>query len=173
MGHLFTLTPSIKGIAQQAITDLISQLGKDCTLIWPPRATPCPDCLPDLIGKKSSNRWRTGGPVWFPDGSICPMCQGKGQLFEEKTKTIKMLCAWSPKDFFLKVPFNIQVPDNQIQTKGFIADMPDVLQARRMRVESAVQPYIHYEFDLKTEPIDPGNIVQGKFWIARWERRPS
>ena len=173
MGNLFTLTPAIKGIAQQAISDLISQLGKDCKLIWPPRAKPCQNCLPDPIGKKSSNRWRTGGPVWFPDGSVCPVCNGVGQLFEEVSKTITMLCAWSPKDWFVKVPFNIQVPDNEIQTKGFIADLPSVLQARRMRLEASVQPLIHYEFDLQGEPIDPGNIVQAKFFVARWRRRPS
>lgn len=169
MAPLFTLTSDIISIAQQAVTDLINNLGKDCTLYYPARPYPCSNCLPGP-GNRPSVRWRTGGPMPFQDGTLCPMCNGKNQLFEEKTEVITMLCAWTPKEWFLKPPPNVRVPDNQIQTKGFIADMPKVLKADSMVVEAAVGPYKHYRFKLSGEPIDPSNIVQGQFFVATWDR---
>lgn len=169
MPPLFTLTTEIISIAQQAVTDLINNLGKDCTLYYPSRSSPCPNCLPGP-GNRPTVRWRTGGPIPFQDGSLCPMCNGKNQLFEDQSEKITMLCAWTPKEWFLKPSSNVRIPDNQIQTKGFIGDLPKVARADSMVVESAIGAYKHYRFKLASEPIDPSNIVQVKFFVATWER---
>lgn len=170
MGNpLFTLSADVIGIAQQAVTDLVNNLGKDCTLYYPPRAMPCTNCVPGP-GNAPSVRWRSGGPTPFPDGSLCPLCNGKNQLFEEITEPIKMLCAWSPKDWYVPAARNVQVPEGRIQTKGFMADLPKVLRAQQMVVESALTPYLKCRFRLAGEPIDPSNIVQGQFFVALWDR---
>ena len=91
MGKLFTLSDDVKKIAQDAIDDLIDQLGKDCLLVYPPLPSACVNCVIDPIGNKSSNHWTSGGPMPFPNGSICPLCDGRGYHFSEITIPIKLL----------------------------------------------------------------------------------
>lgn len=170
MAKLFTLSADVKKIAQDAIDDLIDQLGKDCLLIYPPLPEPCNNCILDPIGNKSSNYWVSGGPIPFPNGGICPSCNGSGYHFTETTKAIKLLIANSPSEWFVKTPSNIQVPDGTIQTKGYVTDLPDVLQSRKLIVQVGLQPIIRYVYDLKGEPIDQGNIVQGRYWVGMWQR---
>lgn len=170
MAKIFSLTDDIKQIAEFAIDDLIDQLGKTCRLIYPPIASPCVNCLFDPIGNKSSNTWTNGGPIPFENGSTCPMCDGSGLHFNSMTKDIKVLVANSPKDFFQKLPAHIQLPDGSIQTKGYMKDLPDVLQTRKMVFQLDIEGLIKYTYELLGEPIDQGNIVQGKYWVANWTR---
>ena len=170
MANIFTLDSSIVTIASQAIDDLINQLGKACLLLYPPRAQACNNCIPDPVGRKSSNHWLSGGPMQFPDGSMCPLCNGVGQLMQQHTETITLLCAWEPSKFFVKLPASVQLPAGSIQTKGFMVDLPRVLKARSVIIETLIQPIQRYRFDLVGEPVDPGNIVQGRYFVANWKR---
>lgn len=170
MGKLFTLSDDVKSIAQDAIDDLIDQLGKDCLLVYPHLPSPCANCVFDPIGNKSSNHWNAGGPIPFPNGSVCPLCDGNGLHFEEINKPIKLLISNSPSQFFVKMPANIIVPAGSIQTKGYIKDLPDVLQSRKLIMQVSLEPMIRYTYDLDGEPIDQGNIVQNRYWVALWNR---
>ena len=42
--------------------------------------TECTNCYYDAIKKCSSGRYKTGGTKQFTNGSICPVCNGKGML---------------------------------------------------------------------------------------------
>lgn len=170
MAKIFTLSDDIKLIAEYAIDDLIDQLGKTCQLIYAPTPSPCPNCVFDPIGNKSSNTWINGGPIPFENGSDCPSCNGQGLHFTSLTKSVKLLIANSPKDFFQRLPANVQLPSGSIQTKGYMRDLPDVLQTRKMVVQLDIQGLIRYTYELAGEPIDQGNIVQGKYWVANWSR---
>jgi hypothetical protein len=170
MAKIFSLTDDIKQIAEFAIDDLIDQLGKTCKLVYAASPSPCPNCIFDPIGNKSSNTWISGGPIPFENGSTCPHCDGTGLHFTTVTKDIKVLVANSPKDFFQKMPANIQIPAGTIQTKGYMKDLPDVLQTRKMIFQLDVQGLVKYTYELSGEPIDQGNIVQGKYWVANWVR---
>lgn len=172
MGKIFTLSNDVKAIAQQAIDDLIDQLGKDCRLIYPPRMVPCANCVFDPVGKKSSNHWLNGGPVPFPGGTACPLCDGKGLRAEEVFETVRLLVAWNPKNWFIKqMPPNLQVADGVIQTKGFLSDAPKMLQAREMIVETPIEAFRRYRFVLAGEPVDASNIIQGRYVVMSWRRQ--
>lgn len=170
MAKLFTLSADVKKIAQDAIDDLIDQLGKDCLLMYPPLPEACVNCELDPIGNKSSNHWTNGGPIPFPNGSICPLCNGSGYHFKETSKSIKLLIGNSPSEWFVKLPAGLQVPAGTIQTKGYVSDLPDVLQCRKMVVQVSLEPMIRYTYELYGEPIDQGNIVQNRYWVALWNR---
>lgn len=170
MGILFDISEDIRQIAADAITDLIDQLGKDCDLIYPPIYVSCPNCIFDSIGNKSSNYWRDGGPLPFPDGSMCPYCNGVGQHAQEVTKTIKVLVNSVPKEFMKNLPLNLQVPDGMIMTKGKMEDLADVLQSRKMVVQTNLSNILKLTYELRGEPIDTNNIAQGRFWSAYWWR---
>lgn len=168
MGTLFTLTQDIKTIASEAIDDLINQLGKPCTLIYPPVWHPCENCVYDIIGQKSSNRWISGGPIPFQDGAVCPLCGGAGKRADEVTETITMLVENKASAFY-KLPTNIQLPAGSIQTKGFLSDWPKVIKAQQCIVQNGVFPAT-LRYVLAGEPIDIGNIIQGRYMICLWKR---
>jgi hypothetical protein len=170
MAKLFSLSTDVKTIAQNAIDDLIDQLGKDCLLLFPPIPESCVNCIIDPIGNKSSNYWINGGPIPFPNASTCPMCDGRGYHFKQLNKPIKLLISNSPSQWFVKLPVNIQSPAGTIQTKGYVADLPDVLQCRKMIVQISLEPIIRYTYELDGEPIDQGNIVQNRYWVGIWNR---
>jgi RNA polymerase subunit RPABC4/transcription elongation factor Spt4 len=169
MGKIFTLTDDIKQIASDAIDDLIDQLGKDCRLIYPDKVSDCPNCIFNPVTQKSSNKYQSGGPFPFQDGTICPVCHGNGRLQSEQTETIKMLCSWNPRQWII-LPGNINVPNSMVQTKGYLTDLPKVLRSRKMVLQIPIEPYNKYQFELQGEPIDQGNIIQGRYFIAVWKR---
>jgi hypothetical protein len=173
MGTIFTISDGIRNLAKDAFSDLINQLGKPCKLIFPPKMTACANCIPDPIGNKSSNRYNTGGPAPFPMGSICPVCGGKGQIATENSRVVTLLINEDPKQFDKSLQLNnsnIYYPDGTIQAKGFIADLPDVLKCTEMIKDTNIQPYIEYRYKRYGEPLSPGNIVQGAFFISLWTR---
>lgn len=170
MGTVFTLTDDIKAVVTAGLDDLMTELGKNCTLVYPPKYAACVNCVFDPIGNKSSNRWVTGGPVPFPEGSICPFCGGNGKRADEVTVTIKMLVRAESSQFWVKAPAGFQVPTGSIQTKGFLTDVQKVLTAREMIVQPELQTIIRYRYTLVGEPLDVGNIIQGRYFVALWQR---
>lgn len=170
MANIFEVTNDIRKIAQFAIDDLIDQLGKDCLLAYPPFPELCNNCILDPIGNKSSNHWTNGGPMPFPNGAICPLCNGEGYHYKENTKSIKLLIANSPSQWFVKAPAGLQIPAGSIQTKGYMTDLPDVLQSRKLILQVSLEPMVRFTYELAGEPIDQGNIVQNRYWVAIWNR---
>lgn len=168
MGKIFTITPGIRQIASDAIDDLINQLGKPCRLVYPPIYTACPNCVFDPIGNKSSNRYKHGGPVPFQFGN-CPMCNGAGREATFPTEVVTLLCAWTPKQWFI-LPENLRMPDGDLQTKGYISDLPKIKRAVEMDMEISQEAYGHWRFKLASDPIDAGNIIQGRYCVCLWKR---
>jgi len=109
--------------------------GEDCMLVYPSLSSECPNCLPDNIGKKSSNIYKTGGPEPFDNGMICPHCNGEGFYHTEPTETIKLRIYWSPKDW-VKTGTTLSIPDGSVQIIGFLSDLPKVMQASHIKLVS-------------------------------------
>jgi hypothetical protein len=170
VGRVFTLSPGIIALAKNAISDLIDQLGKPCRLVYPPKMEPCVNCVFDSVGQKSSGRWVTGGPMPFPEGGKCPLCDEQGMLATEYTADIKMLIAWTPREFFLPPAPGVQIPAGTIQAKTYIEHLPKIQQAREMVVQPHLEKLARWRFVLDCEPADVGNIVQDSFVVSQWKR---
>jgi hypothetical protein len=172
MGKLFTLDEGTKQVVQDALDDLITEFGKRCRVVYPPRWAACANCVSDPVGKKSANRWRTGGPLPFPSGSVCPLCNGAGgHHAEELSEEVLLLCAWEPKNFWYPAPgLDVRVPGGALQTKGFLSDMPKITRCDHLVFQLPVEPYAHYRYRLVGEPGDRSNIIQNRYFIANWQR---
>lgn len=171
MGKVFTLTPSIKAVIQDALDDLITELGKNCVLYYTGKATPCTNCCWDPIGQSGGLIWKDGGPEPFPNGTICPMCNGKSMRYVETSESVKMLCAWEPKNFWNPIPnLDIRVPFSYVQTKGYFTDLPKINKANWMLFESAVEGLQRMKYTLLKSPGDQSNIIQGRYFIATWQQ---
>lgn len=169
MGKLFEIPEDVLETAQDGFDDILDQLGKSCKLIYPAKFIECTNCIYDPIGKKSSNRWRTGGPMPFHAGA-CPQCNTQGRIATENSETITMTINWTPGRH--NVPLtNVRVPIGYvIQTRGYMTDYPKIKQCEDMIILGEVEPYGHFKFKLDGEPTDPFQFVPGRYFIANWKR---
>lgn len=159
------------GIMADAIDDMIAVWGKQCQLIFPQTGQVfCPNCVWDSMTRRSSNVYKSGGPVPFGQGGFCPVCGGKGVMPPPaKTKTITMIVRWNPGEFLI-LPGEIEVPYSVCETEGHIADWPSVQQARVMMIETPISGLMRQRFELSGEPIDANSISQGQTFSCHWKR---
>lgn len=108
----------------------------------------------------------------FASGTSCPLCQGQGQRADEVAEVVRFKVEWEPRKFWYLVPnLNIRSAHSVCQTKGYMADLPKVNQCDHMIVQLPIEGFIQAKFHLIGAPISPGNIIQGRYWVATWEQR--
>lgn len=170
MGKLFSIDAGTKSTIQDALDDLITEFGRECRLVYPAVWAACPNCMYDAIGQKSTNRWRTGGPMPFANGTTCPICTGTGKKASEETDTVTLKLEWEPSKFWYPVPgADIRVPGSICQTKGYVSDLPKVLRCDHVILDVNLQPVISTTFRMIKTPISPGNIIQDRYFVCTWE----
>jgi hypothetical protein len=171
MAKLFTITPAIRRLARDANDTMIEQLGKECLLAFEPTALPCPNCHYDPILKASTGIYNGTGSAPFTHPP-CPVCKGAGilkptgDLFTENL----FLIDWQPKPWLFVDTTQIKIPQGIVQTKGFITDMAEVLEAKYIIIDHLNTNFRDNRFVLWGEPIPQGNIVPGRYFIAFWTR---
>lgn len=173
MGTIFTLTPAIKKVIQNALDDLITELGKPCRLYYPGKVVPCPNCVFDSTNQRGGLTFKNGGSVPFPNGTICPVCNGKDLKISQTSEVINMLCAWEPKNFWHPIPsLDIRVPFSLVQTKGYLIDLPKLVKCDYMIFDVDIEGYVSQKFKLVSMPGDRSNIIQGRYFVCTWEQVP-
>lgn len=166
MGKLFTLDSATKSTIQDALDDIIAEFGKDCRLVYEGKWAACVNCLIDATSGKSTNRWRTGGPVPFQIG-VCPQCKGTGRRAEEVSESVRFKVEWEPKNFEYPVEgLDLRVPHSVCQIKGYLSDLPKVNRCDHIIIQTPIEGIIQARFKLYGEPISPGNIIQGRYFVA-------
>ena len=176
MANIFGIPDDIRQFVQDGVDDLLNEYGHTCTLYFKEEYVECTNCVYDPIGKKSANRFITGGPMPFPRGSICPMCSGSGGVKADvQSATITLWIEFDPVEWRkFDIP-GIRSADGLIFSQGFMKDLPSVRSCTHMRIQSkAGQPstdgHIKYRYTLASEPIDDSDIVQGRYFTALWKR---
>lgn len=171
MANLFDLDPETLANIQDGLDSLVNVLGKKCRLVYPPKWTTCNNCILDPQNQRSSNHYRHGGPIKFPDGAACPQCNGDGKVATQVSEDVKFLCEWNPSKFFYPIPnLDIRVPFGVIQTKGFIKDWPKVERCDYLVFQVALAGLGERRYKLLGEPGDRSNIVQERYFVATWQR---
>lgn len=128
---------------------------------------PCVNCIYDGVGRKSSNRYLPGGPIPFPNGSICPMCNGAGLKAVETTENIKLMVIWDYKQF---INLNtVNNPEGKIQTVGFAKDAPKIKRAKDIIVATDLAAVATHRFNRISEP-QPCGFGTNSFIECLWER---
>lgn len=75
----------------------------------------CPNCIYDSNLKKSSGKYKAGGPRPFVSGRICPYCNGAGFYGETQGEEVFLGIISNPKDWVIK-PTNFENTEQLIQT---------------------------------------------------------
>ena len=92
----------------EKLNEAILLFNRTCTLVYPERKDRCENCITNTIGGRSVNTYRTGGPVSFNRGSLCPLCGGKGYKAVEETKNVELRVYHNRRDF-INVGFNVDI----------------------------------------------------------------
>lgn len=117
--HIFT--NEYKSIFNDAIDLLISNtgLGTPCKLSYNSNisvTTDCDNCLIDPIYKKSMGKYNGTGPRSFPDGGVCPVCNGEGYTTINNSETLYMAVLVSEKSWIDIGLDRVKLPNGSLQT---------------------------------------------------------
>jgi len=165
----FTIPSGIKEIYNEFADEMINNdlIGQDCTLIYPPKKEPCPNCVSNTFGGSSANVFRTGGPMPFNFGN-CPMCGGSGFKETEITASIRLRIYWNRKEW-KNIDIPVQVPDGAVLTIGFLTDLPKIEQANEIILIDKQSTYKNWRYVLAGEPF-PHGFQKDKYFMAFWAR---
>jgi hypothetical protein len=86
----------------------------------------------------------------------------------ETLSEIKLKVYWDPKQW-IGVAGSIKVPDNSIQTIGYMTDLPRVLAAKSLIVHKDIKDYKEMKFQRSGEHI-PIGLKQIRYFACFWSR---
>lgn len=127
----------------------------------------CPNCVASPIGQQPSTRYQDGGPIPFPFGSICPMCNGNGKRPVETSETINLVVIWDYKQFVNNN--TVSQADGVIQTITFASNTPKLKRAKELVVATDIAGYGRHRFERISEP-QPCGFSDDDFVECLWKR---
>ena len=165
---MFTIPSGLIDLYNSGIDSIIEFNGIWGKLVYPPKNVKCINCQVSTITGKSLNKYLSGGPVYFVDGTICPYCGGDGQIETQTTENIKLLVYWTPKEW-VDIGINIDIPANMIQTKSYLTDLPKIERAAEIRLHSGITAYKEYRYQRTGEPV-PHGFKSNRYILTMWTR---
>lgn len=126
----------------------------------------CPNCIFDPGLKKSSNKYKTGGPINFTLGTICPYCNGIGYYGETDIETIYLAIIADQKKW-INPPTNIAIPDGSIQAIGKKIYLSDINRCKDMTVIYSTTT-TNPTFTLLTAPVLVG-LGDNNYIMTMWK----
>lgn len=161
----------------QEAGDALIEFGRRiCVVVFPAKKVSCPNCIFNPIGNTSSNRYKSGGPIPFTNGQICPFCHGVGYIDQEVTDTVKLNVYWNPKEWLnilpppvfaasaragQGVPFDY--PDAVIQTRGYLVDIDKLMKCEYIKIDG------EFKFVRASEQI-PYGMREARYCVGFWRR---
>ena len=150
------------------LNEAILLFNRTCTLHYPPRQQKCENCITNTIGGRSTNTFRSGGPIPFSRGTNCPLCGGSGFKEIDSQESVDLRIYYNRKDF-IDVGFNVDIPNNVIQTVGYADDYEKLTKAEELLVD--VGKHDKGRYKRISEPYNQGfkqNPTQ--YIVIFWER---
>jgi hypothetical protein len=164
------ITPSFKLLHKQMIEAVLADeaLTVPCTLYYSgTKFTECPNCIFDSINKRSTNRYKSGGPVPFSN-SVCPYCQGVGRKASISTEPMYLATIWDSKQWILSNP-NIKMADISVQTMSVVSTYDNLKRASKVQIDDTIKGYGIADFERVGDP-EPLGLGDNAFVICSWKR---
>ena len=129
------------------------------------------NCVYDPIGQKSSNRHLNGGPIPFPFGGLCPVCNGIGKRPVVTTEDVDLIVVYDPRDFiqFSQNTSSVNNPSSLMQTMSKIELMPKLQTAKSIKVSKDIEGYFNRTYERVQEPM-PCGFGASAFAVCTWKR---
>lgn len=153
----------------EAVDEFITNdfIGKPCKVFYPPERLACDNCKVVKLASGSSNQYKTGGPIPFTHG-VCPYCGGIGYKETYVSDDIRLRIYWSKRDWS-KLALNVQIPEAEVMTIGFLTDITKCIRCQYIQLVSDQTALAKYNFVLAGEPF-PHGFGKDRYFVAYWKR---
>jgi hypothetical protein len=128
----------------------------------------CANCVFDPIGRKSANRFQDGGPIPFPYGGICPMCNGAGKKPVTSSEDVNLAVIFEPRQF-LEISTPVNTADGFIQTLAKKEMTPKLQRAKEIIVATEISGFFKHRYERVSEP-SPIGLGNNEFVLCNWRR---
>jgi hypothetical protein len=164
------ITSDFKLLHKQAIEALLENtaLTVPCEVtLAGTKYTQCVNCVFDAVSGKSSNRYKSGGPIPFTQG-LCPYCNGVGRKQIVTTEDIYLMPIWDSKKWILSNP-NLKTADISVQTMSKLSSFALLNRASKIVIDTTNEALKTTDY---TRVGDPERIAFGDttFIITSWKR---
>lgn len=165
------ITNDLKNLYKSFIDELLrsNSLSLPCKLIYEGSSfNECINCNLDPISHKSSNTYKSGGPISFADGQICPYCRGLGGQYVQAYDIKNLLVIF---DYKYWVNFNSKVhsPDGLVQTISKLEDYSIIKDCNKIIIDTNIQDYTQSYFQRNSEP-QPAGFGESSYFFTYWKK---
>jgi len=147
---------------------LDGETGHTCTIYYPPKPTECDNCIFDPTTGRSSNIYKTGGPIPFQNHTICPRCGGAGRSTIRTTEDVKLRIYWQPKDW-IDIGVKFDVAYGVAMTIGYMTDLPKIERAEKILLNTNILEMRRWFCKRAGEAV-PHGFRQKRYFIQYVER---
>lgn len=165
------ITTELKNLYKSFIDELLrsGSLSLPCQLIYEGSVfTECSNCYLDPLSHKSSNRYKSGGPLVFSDGQICPYCRGLGGTFTQESDTIPLLVLFDYK-YWINFNSKVHSPDGQVQTISKLEDYSKIKNCNKIIIDTTIQNYTESYYQRNSEP-EPCGLGESSYFFTYWKK---
>jgi len=165
------LTATLKQQYQNAISQIIADMGREVTLHLPPTESGCPNCKFISMGGRSQNVYNASNPFpagpynrQFPNGVRCSVCNGEHVIKTVKTAIWRATVVKRPEDY--EYTEGGPLPENVALTKFRTEAWDDVCNCVRATIDGL-------DYDRLSEPYKRGMGNEAddlKFVECFWKR---
>ena len=162
---------NFKNIYKTFIDELlrVDSLSLPCKLIYEGSSfIECSNCYTDPISHKSSSRYRSGGPLYFLDGQICPYCRGLGGVYEESFDLKNLLVLFDYK-YWVNFNSKIHSPDGLVQTISKLEDYTIIKNCNKIIIDTNIQNYTESYYQRNSEP-QPAGFGESSYFFTYWKK---
>jgi hypothetical protein len=165
------ITTDLKNLYKSMIDELLraNSLSLPCKLIYDSSVfTECTNCEIDPISHKSSNVYKSGGPLAFANGQICPYCRGLGGIYTNSSEILDMLVLFDYK-YWLNFNSKIHSPDGLVHTICKTVDFPKISKCNKIIIDTNIVNYTESLFQRNSEP-QPAGFGESSYIFTFWKK---
>jgi hypothetical protein len=169
------ITSEFKAVFNNAIDTLIGQNGLSvpCRLGYSGESSNtvfCNNCNYDPISKLSANTYKSGGPVTFTNGHICPVCVGMGSVKTDSSEIIYMAVLFDSKYFINWSTDSANIPGGMVQTICLLTALPKIRNANEITIDTNIENYGNYTYYRAGDPC-PVGLGDHRYITTLWKRQ--
>lgn len=157
---------SLIDLYNQKIDEVFQFAKISVTLNYPTITIPC-ECSFSSIGNFPHHHGIHGGNIpQFAEG--CQYCGGTGTKKSQATESLDLCVYFTPKEF-VKLPINIDLVDGVIQIKGYLTQLPKLLQCESITISNEIRGIISYTYKRYGEMV-PMGFKSNRYIVGYWKK---
>ena len=169
------VSSELKGLFNNAIDALLENnaLSLPCKILYDNQITTtyCNNCIFDPISLLSSNVYNGSGPIEFPEGGICPICVGQGQIRSNSSSETIYLAFIFDSKYFLNINSKIiNIPDGSIQSLCNISLLSKIKNANEIIFDNNLTNIGHFKYERASDP-EPLGFGDNRYILTLWKKK--